>query len=51
MVLRLVGVGVVTMEGFIPTKAHVGNIAIKITNNGCMSRVKMWAKAHDGVSN
>jgi hypothetical protein len=36
MVLRLVGFGVVTMVGFNPAKAQVGDIAIKITHNGCV---------------
>jgi hypothetical protein len=50
VVLRLVGFGVVTMVGFNPAEAQAGDIAIKITNNKCVSRVKMWVKAHDGAS-
>jgi len=38
------------MVGFNPTKAHVGDIAIKITYNGCVFRLRMWVKAHDGAS-
>jgi hypothetical protein len=36
--------------GFDLTKAQVGDIAIKITHNGCVSRVRLWVKAHDGTS-
>jgi hypothetical protein len=50
VVLRLVGFGVVTMIGFNLAEAQVGDIAIKITHNGCVSRVKVWVKAHDGAS-
>jgi len=50
MVLRLVGFGVVTMVGFNPAEAQVGDIAIKITHNGCVSRVKVWVKSQDGAS-
>jgi hypothetical protein len=45
VVLRLVGFGVVTVVGFNPTEVQVGNIAIKITHNGCVSRVKVWVKS------
>jgi hypothetical protein len=38
------------MVGFNPTKAQVRDIVIKITHNGCVSRVKVWVKAHDGTS-
>ncbi len=50
MVLRLVGFGVVIVVGFNPAKAQVGDIAIKITHNGCVSRVRVWVKSQDGVS-
>jgi hypothetical protein len=50
MVLRLVGFGVVNVVGFNPTKAQVGDIVIKITYNGCVSKVRVWVKSHDGVS-
>jgi hypothetical protein len=46
----LVGFGVVTVVGFNPAEAQVGDIAIKITHNGCMSRVRMWVKSQDGAS-
>jgi hypothetical protein len=49
MVLRLVGFGVVTVVGFNPIEAHVGDIAIKITHNGCVSKVRVWVKSHDGA--
>jgi hypothetical protein len=51
VVLRLVGFVVVTVVGFNLGKAQAGDIAIKITHNGCVFRVKMWVKAHDGASN
>jgi len=41
---------VLTMVGFNPTEAQVGNIAIKVTHNGCVSRVKVWVKLQDGTS-
>jgi hypothetical protein len=51
MVLRLVGFGVVIVVGFNLAEAQVGNIAIKITHNGCVSKVKVWVKSHDGANN
>jgi hypothetical protein len=51
MVLRLVGFRVVIVVGFNPAEAQVGNIAIKITHNGCVSKLKVWVKSHDGASN
>ncbi len=38
------------MVGFNLAEAQVGDIAIKITHNGCVSRVRMWVKSHDGAS-
>ncbi len=38
------------MVGFNLAKAQVGDIAIKITHNGCVFRVRVWVKAHDGTS-
>jgi hypothetical protein len=49
-VLRLVGFGVLHVVGFDPAKAQVGDIVVKITHNGCVSRVKMWVKLEDGAS-
>jgi hypothetical protein len=40
VVLRSIGFGVVTMVGFNLPKTQVGDIAIKITHNGCVSRSK-----------
>jgi hypothetical protein len=50
VVLRLVGFWVVIVVGFNLAEAQVGDIAIKITHNGCVSRVRMWVKSHDGAS-
>jgi len=50
MVLRLVGFKVVTMVGFNPIETQVGNIAIKVTHNGCVSKVRVWVKSQDGAS-
>jgi hypothetical protein len=50
VVLKLVGFGVVIMVGFIPTKAQVGDITVKITHNGCVSRVRVWVRSQDGAS-
>jgi len=36
--------------GFNLRKAQVGSIAIKVTHNGCVSRVKVWVKSQDGAS-
>jgi hypothetical protein len=47
----LVGFGVVTVVGFNPAKAQVGDIAIKITHNRHVFRVRMWVKSQDGASN
>ncbi len=38
------------MVGLNLAKAQVGDIAIKITHNGCVSRVRVWVNAHDGAS-
>jgi len=40
-VLKVVGFGVVTMIGFNSTKAKVGDIAVKITHNGFISRTQI----------
>ncbi len=50
IVLRLVGFGVLTVVGFDPTEAQVGDIAVKVTHNGCVSWVKVWVKSQDGTS-
>jgi hypothetical protein len=50
VVLRLVGFGVLTVMGFNLGEAKVGDIAIKVTHNGCVSRVRMWVKSQDGAS-
>jgi hypothetical protein len=50
VVLRFVGFGVVTVVGFNLIEAQVGDFAIKITHNGCVSRVKVWVKSQDGAS-
>ncbi len=38
------------MVGFNLVETHVGDIVIKITHNGCVSRVKVWVKSRDGAS-
>jgi hypothetical protein len=38
------------MVGFSLAEAQVGEIAIKVTHNGCVSRVRMWVKSQDGGS-
>jgi hypothetical protein len=50
VVLRLIGFGVVIVVGFNPAETQVRDIAIKITHNGCVSRVRVWVRAHDGAS-
>jgi hypothetical protein len=50
VVVRLVGFGVFIVVGFDPVEAHVGDIAVKITHNGCVSRVKVWVKSQDGAN-
>jgi len=50
IVLRLFGFGVLTMVGFDPAEAQVGDIVVKVKHNGCVSRVKVWVKSQDGTS-
>jgi hypothetical protein len=50
VVLRLVGFGVLTVVGFNLAEAQVGDIIVKITHNGCVSKVKVWVKSQDGTS-
>ncbi len=38
------------MVGFDLVEAQVGDIAVKITHNGCVSRVKVWVKLKDGAN-
>jgi hypothetical protein len=47
VVLRLVGFGVVTVVAFNHVEAQVGDIVVKITHNGCVSKVKIWVKSQD----
>jgi hypothetical protein len=48
----LVGFGMLTMVGLDLIEAQVGDIAIIVTHNGCVSRVKVWVKmeSQDGAS-
>ncbi len=39
------------MVGFDLVEAQVGDIAVKVTHNGCVSKVKVWVKLEDGASN
>ncbi len=39
-----------TVVGFDLTEAQVGGIVIKVTHNGCVSKVKVWVKSQDGAS-
>jgi hypothetical protein len=41
VVLRLVGFRVLIMVGFNLAEAHVGDITIKVTHNGCVSKVRV----------
>jgi hypothetical protein len=50
VVLRLVGFGVFIVVGFNLTEAQVGNITVKVTHNGCVSRMRVWVKLQDGTS-
>jgi hypothetical protein len=48
IVLRSIGFGVVTMLGFNPIEAEIGDIAIRISHNGFTSRVTIWLKISNG---
>jgi len=50
IVLRLVGFGMLIVVGFDLAEAQVGDVVVKITHNGCVSRVKVWVKLEDGAS-
>ncbi len=39
-----------TVVGFNLAEAQVGDIVIKVTHNGCVSRVRVWVKLQDGAS-
>jgi hypothetical protein len=41
---------VLNVVGFNPTKAQVGDIAVKVTHNACVFRVRVWVKLEDGTS-
>jgi hypothetical protein len=45
VVPRLVGFRVVIMVGFNLVEAQVGDIAIKITHNGCVFKVRVWVNS------
>jgi hypothetical protein len=42
VVLRLVGFGVVIVVGFNLEEAKIGDIIIKITHDGFLSKMRMW---------
>lgn len=44
VILKAVGFTVLFVIGFNPTKAQIGDIAIKITNNGFTSKVQVWVR-------
>jgi hypothetical protein len=50
VVLRLVGFGVLIVVGSNLAEAQVGDIVIKVTHNGCVSRVRVWVKLQDETS-
>jgi hypothetical protein len=50
VVLKVVGFGVVIVVGFNLAKAQVKDIAIKITHNGCVYKVRVWVKSQDGAN-
>jgi hypothetical protein len=41
---------VLTVVGFNLAEAQVGDIIVKVTHNGCVSKVKVWVKSQDGAS-
>jgi hypothetical protein len=50
VVLRSEGFGVVTIVGFDPKAARVGDIAVEIDHSGFHTRVEVWVKARNGPS-
>ncbi len=48
VVLRLVGFGVVNVIGFDPTEVAIGDIAVKVTHSGFLSKVYAWVKLQNG---
>lgn len=48
MLLHLVGFGVVNVIGFDPTEVAIGDIAVKVTHSGFLSKVYVWVKLQDG---
>jgi hypothetical protein len=39
------------MVGFNLLESQVGDIVVKVTHNGCVSRVRVWVKSQDGARN
>jgi hypothetical protein len=50
VVLRFEGFGVVTIVGFDPEAARVGDIAVEIDHSGFHTRAEVWVKARNGPS-
>jgi len=44
----LVGFGVVNVIGFDPTEVAIGDIAVKVTHSGFLSKVYAWVKLQNG---
>jgi hypothetical protein len=50
VVLRFEGFGVVTIVGFNPEAACVGDIAVELNHSGFHTRAKVWVKTRNGPS-
>jgi hypothetical protein len=49
VILRFLGVDVVSLVGINPDQARVGDIAVEISHSGFYSSVKVWLKVTDGT--
>jgi hypothetical protein len=49
VILRFLGVDVVSLVGINPDQARVGDIAVEISHSGFYTSVKVWLKVTDGT--
>jgi hypothetical protein len=46
--VRITNFGVINIFGIDPSKAKMGDIAIKVSRNGFETRAQVWMKIHNG---
>jgi len=49
VVMRFLGVGVVTVVGIDPNEAQVGDVAVEVAHNDFYTRAQVWLKLRDGT--